>query len=91
MNREAMLNNKAAAGHSGQYNTARRSSTKLSKIARYSASFEFFVALPFPDLEFKNTMIVHAAFVADSNPVPYSRISSMSLSSRKGSSDCCLP
>ena len=45
-----MLNKIEAAGHSGQKTTVRRSEIKLSKIARYSASFEFFVVLDFPDL-----------------------------------------
>ena len=50
MNFEAMDNIILAAGHSGQNKTVRRSSIKLSKIARYSASLEFFVAFPLPDL-----------------------------------------
>ena len=50
MNFEAMVNIILAAGHSGQNKTVRRSSIKLSKIARYSASLEFFVAFPLPDL-----------------------------------------
>ena len=50
MNFEAMVSIILAAGHSGQNKTVRRSSIKLSKIARYSASLEFFVAFPLPDL-----------------------------------------
>ena len=38
-----ILRSRLAAGHSGQNRTARRSEMRLSKIARYSASFEFFV------------------------------------------------
>ena len=47
---QAILRRRLAAGHSGQYNTARRSEMRLSKIVRYSASLEFFVAFVLPDL-----------------------------------------
>lgn len=50
INLHIMRKRRAAAGHSGQYNTVRRSEMRLSNIARYSASFELLVALPFPDL-----------------------------------------
>jgi len=46
----AMLSRRLAAGHSGQYNTARRSEMRLSNIVRYSASLEFLVAFVLPDL-----------------------------------------
>lgn len=55
MNLQTMLNTKLAAGHSGQKRTTRRSETKLSKMARYSDSFEFLVALPLPDLNTLNS------------------------------------
>ena len=48
---------------------------RLSKIARYSASLEFLVALFFPDLCVRNKMIVFAALLADSIPLVYKRIS----------------
>jgi hypothetical protein len=35
---------------------------------RYSASFEFFVSFPFPDLCVRKRMIVFAALVAESRP-----------------------
>jgi len=69
MNFKAMLRTRLAAGHSGQNNTTRRSSIRLSNMIRYSASFEFFVAFPLPDLWVRKRMIVFAAFVADSKPV----------------------
>ena len=47
---QAILRRRLAAGHSGQYNTTRRSEMRLSKIVRYSASLEFFVAFVLPDL-----------------------------------------
>lgn len=50
MNLQMTLKIKLAAGHSGQYNTTRRSDIRLSKMIRYSASLEFFVCLPLPDL-----------------------------------------
>jgi hypothetical protein len=63
-----ILNRRLAAGHSGQKRTTRRSETRLSKIARYSASFEFLVAFAFPDLWVRNKTMVFAALVADSRP-----------------------
>jgi len=68
MNLHMIPNRRLAAGHSGQKRTTRRSETRLSKIARYSASFEFLVAFPLPDLCVRNKTIVFAAFVADSRP-----------------------
>jgi hypothetical protein len=65
---QMILNRRLAAGHSGQKRTTRRSDTRLSNIARYSASFEFFVALALPDLWVRNKTIAFAAFVADSRP-----------------------
>lgn len=50
MNLQIMPSIKLAAGHSGQNKTASRSEMRLSKIARYSASFEFFVVFVLPDL-----------------------------------------
>lgn len=75
MDFEAMLSISPAAGHSGQKRTTRRSSIKLSYIRRYSASLEFFVAFPLPDLWVRNMMIVLAALLADSRPEPYNLIS----------------
>ena len=69
MNLLAILNTTPAAGHSGQNSTTSRSSMRLSNIALYSASFEFFVALPFPERCVKKMMIVLAAFVAESRLV----------------------
>lgn len=51
MNLQTILKSRLAAGHSGQNKTTRRSEIKWSKISRYSASFEFLVALFFPDLK----------------------------------------
>ena len=45
INLQAIVRSNAAAGHSGQKSTVKRSEMRLSKIALYSASFEFFVAL----------------------------------------------
>ena len=50
MNFDATPSNIAAAGHSGQKSTVRRSAIKLSKIARYSVSLAFFVVLVLPEL-----------------------------------------
>lgn len=50
MNLQMMPSIRLAAGHSGQNKTASRSEMRLSKIARYSASFEFFVVFVLPDL-----------------------------------------
>ena len=50
INFDAILNIRLAAGHSGQKRTTSRSSMRLSKMRRYSASFEFLVVFPFPDL-----------------------------------------
>lgn len=50
MNLQAILSRRLAAGHSGQYRTARRSEIRLSNMARYSASLEFLVVFPFPEL-----------------------------------------
>lgn len=47
---QMMPSSRLAAGHSGQNKTTSRSDIRLSKIVRYSASFEFLVALPLPDL-----------------------------------------
>jgi hypothetical protein len=68
INLHIMPRRRLAAGHSGQKRTTRRSDTRLSKIARYSASFEFFVALALPDLCVRKRTIVFAALVADSSP-----------------------
>jgi len=70
MNFDAILRINPAAGHSGQKRTTRRSSIRLSNMVRYSASLEFLVAFPFPDLCVRNKMIVFAALVADSKAVP---------------------
>jgi predicted membrane GTPase involved in stress response len=51
INAQMIRRRSAAAGHSGQYKTVSRSDIRLSNIARYSASLEFFVALPLPDLD----------------------------------------
>lgn len=48
---QMILRSRLAAGHSGQNNTHSRSEIKLSKIARYSASLEFFVDFVLPDLQ----------------------------------------
>lgn len=64
-----------AAGHSGQNKTTMRSEMRWSKMARYSASFEFLVVFVFPDRCVRKSTIVFAAFVADSRADPYSRIS----------------
>ncbi len=50
MNLQMRLRIRLAAGHSGQNSTTRRSEMRLSKIARYSASFEFLVTFVLPDL-----------------------------------------
>ena len=50
MNFDATPRRTDAAGHSGQNKTVKRSAIKLSKIARYSASFEFFVVFVLPEL-----------------------------------------
>ena len=50
INLQMRLSMRLAAGHSGQNKTARRSEMRLSKIVRYSASFEFFVVFVLPDL-----------------------------------------
>ena len=79
-----ILRSRLAAGHSGQNNTHNKSEIKLSKIARYSASLEFFVDFVFPDLQtgqtgkspvcevldlcVKNKTMVFAALVAESSP-----------------------
>ena len=50
MNLQMIVRSKLAAGHSGQNRTTSKSDMRLSRMSRYSASFEFFVAFPFPDL-----------------------------------------
>ena len=84
INLQAIVRSNAAAGHSGQKSTVKRSEMRLSKIALYSASFEFFVVFVLPERCVKNRMIVLAAFVADSNPEIYNRISSISVLSNRG-------
>jgi hypothetical protein len=42
---------RAAPGHSGKYNTVKRSETRLSRIALYSASLEDFAVFVLPDLK----------------------------------------
>ena len=49
INLQAIVRSSAAAGHSGQKSTVKRSEMRLSKIALYSASFEFFVVFVLPD------------------------------------------
>jgi hypothetical protein len=51
MNLHTILNSRLAAGHSGQYKTTSKSDIKLSNMVRYSASLEFLVAFPLPDLK----------------------------------------
>ena len=76
---QIIVSNTLAAGHSGQNSTASKSPIKLSKIARYSASLEFFVVLPLPERFVRKLMMVRAACIAASRPPLYKTISWASI------------
>lgn len=75
MNLIATPKTTAAAGQSGQNKTVKTSPTRLSNIARYSASLAFFVDLVFPERWVRNATIVLADLVAESKPEEYKRSS----------------
>ena len=75
MNLQMIFRITAAAGHSGQNSTVRRSDIKLSRMVRYSCSFEFLVDLLFPDLCVRNETIALAALEGPSNPARYNFVS----------------